>query len=153
MNWTVTAPAFFFENISSPWLAADLANGRYRLAMPADRDLQMIGVAAIGAFNAVVIDRRGDSHGERIEIASDELTGAQTADAPAAAIGRTITFEEQPIEEVRAGFGEDMALMYRWFNEVGYDVDVANLKARFPSVSWESFADWSVGAFAAPGAA
>ena len=44
LNWTVTAPAFFFENISSPWLAADLANGRYRQAMPADRDLQMIGV-------------------------------------------------------------------------------------------------------------
>ena len=36
LNWTVSAPVFFFENISSPWLAADLENGQYRQAMPAE---------------------------------------------------------------------------------------------------------------------
>ena len=40
---------------------------------------------------------------------------------------RRVTFDEQPIEEVRATFGEDMALMYEWFNEVGYDVDIDDL--------------------------
>ena len=153
LNWTVTAPVFFFENISSPWLAADLASGRYRQAMPTDRDLQMIGLAAIGAFNAVVIDGREDFYGERIDIASDELSGAQTAAVLSDATGRTVTFDEQPIEEVRAAFGEDMALMYEWFNEVGFDVDIDDLEARFPSVRWESFADWSVGTFATEGAA
>ncbi len=153
LNWTVTAPVFFFENISSPWLAADLASGRYRQAMPADRALEMIGVAAIGAFNALVIDGREDFYGQRIDIASDELTGAQTAAALSEAVGRTITFGEQPIEEVRAGFGEDMALMYEWFNDVGYEVDIEDLEARFPNVAWQSFADWSVGAFATVGAA
>ena len=148
LNWTVTAPVFFFENISSPWLAADLADGRYRQAMPTDRDLQMIGLAAIGAFNAAVIDGREGFYGQRIDIASDELTGPQTATALSEALGRTVTFDEQPIEEVQAGFGEDMALMYEWFTEVGYDVDLDDLRARFPSVGWESFADWSVGAFA-----
>ena len=146
LDWTVTAPVFFYENISSPWLAADLADGRYRQAMPTDRDLQMIGLAAIGALNAVVIDGREDFFGKRIDIASDERTGAQTAAALSGAMGRTITFAEQPIEEVRAGFGEDMALMYEWFTEVGYDVDLDDLASRFPSVDWESFADWAVGA-------
>ncbi len=153
LNWTVTAPVFFFGNISSPWLAADLANGRYRQAMPTDRDLQMIGVAAIGAFNAVVIDGREDFYGERIDIASDELSGAQTAVALSEATGRTVTFDEQPIEEVRVAFGEDMALMYEWFNDVGFDVDIDDLGGRFPSVDWESFSDWSFGTFATDGAA
>ena len=148
LDWTVTAPVFFFENISSPWLAADLTDGRYRQAMPTDRDLQMIGLATIGAFNAAVIDGREGFYGQRIDIASDELTGAQIATALSKALGRTVTFEVQPIEEVRAGFGEDMALMYEWFTEVGYEVDLDDLRARFPSVGWESFADWSVGAFA-----
>ncbi len=64
----------------------------------------------------------------------------------------TVTFDEQPIEEVRAAFGEDMALMYEWFNDVGYDVDIDALEARFPSVGWESFSDWSLGALASEGA-
>ena len=153
LNWTVSAPVFFFENISSPWLATDLENGQYRQAMPADRELQMIGVATIGSFNAAVIDGREEFYGQRIDIASDELTGAQTAAALSKAVGRTITFGEQPIEEVRASFGEDMALMYEWFNEVGYDVDIEDLEARFPRVGWKSFAEWSVGAFTNAGAA
>ena len=148
LDWTVAAPVFFYENISSPWLAEDLARGRYRQAMPVDRDLQMIGLASIGAFNATVIDGREDFYGQRIDIASDELSGADTAAALSAATGHTVTFDEQPIDEVRADFGEDMALMYEWFNQVGYDVDLARLRARFPSVGWASFADWSVGAFA-----
>jgi uncharacterized protein YbjT (DUF2867 family) len=152
LDWTVTAPVFFYENISSPWLAEDLARGRYRLAMPVDRELQMIGLASIGAFNAIVIDGREAFYGQRIDIASDELSGADTAAALSVATGHTVTFDEQPIDEVRASFGEDMALMYEWFDEVGYEVDLVRLHARFPSVGWEPFTDWSIGAFSPVGA-
>ena len=41
---------------------------------------------------------------------------------------------------------------YEWFNEVGYDVDLVRLHARFPSVGWASFSDWCVGALAPMGA-
>ena len=43
--------------------------------------------------------------------------------------------------------------MYQWFEEVGYDVDLDALHARFPAVGWQSLADWSVEAFATLGAA
>lgn len=147
LNWTVTAPVFFNENISSPWLAADLGKGQYRQAMPAQRVLQMIDVATIGAFNAHVIDGGETFFGARIDIATDELSGVQTAAVLTEAMGKPISFVQQPIEEVRAG-SEDMALMYEWFTAVGYDVDIEALHGQYPGVGWRSFSDWSAEAFA-----
>ena len=38
---------------------------------------------------------------------------------------------------------EDAALMFEWFDRVGYDVDIAVLRRDFPEVRWHSFADWA----------
>ena len=33
--------------------------------------------------------------------------------------------------------------MFEWFDRIGYDVDIAALRAAFPEVGWQSFADWA----------
>ena len=38
---------------------------------------------------------------------------------------------------------EDAALMFEWFDRVGYDADIAALRRDFSEVRWHSFADWA----------
>jgi uncharacterized protein YbjT (DUF2867 family) len=148
LNWTITAPVFFSDNVSAPWMSEGLANGFYGQAMPGDRDLQVIDVATIGAINARVLDGGEAFYGERIDMATDELTGEEAASALSHAFGHTVTFNQQPIEGVREAFGEDMALMYQWFDDVGYSADIDALKVRFPDVVWRSFSEWAGDTFA-----
>ncbi len=46
------------------------------------------------------------------------------------------------MDEVRA-MGEDVALMYQWFNRVGYSADIVGLRRDYPDVGWMSFEDWA----------
>jgi hypothetical protein len=36
-----------------------------------------------------------------------------------------------------------MALMFEWFDRVGYDVDRAALRREFPKLRWRSVKDWA----------
>ena len=142
LPWTITAPAFFFDNVLFPWNAADLATGRFRQALKATIPLKQISVRDIGRFNALVIEHPDRFVGRRINIAGDELTGPDMAAALSTATGRSIAYQEQPLEEVRSQF-PDMATMYEWFEHRGFSADVAALRAEFPEVEWLTFAEWA----------
>jgi uncharacterized protein YbjT (DUF2867 family) len=58
------------------------------------------------------------------------------------AIGRPINYQEIPIAAARQQ-SEDAALMFEWFDRVGYDADIAALRRDFSEVRWHSFADWA----------
>ena len=70
------------------------------------------------------------------------MTGHEGAIALSKAIGRSIEYVEQPIAEVRAQ-SEDLALMYEWFDRVGYSADIGALRRDYPEVGWTSFEDWA----------
>lgn len=142
LNWTVTAPAFFYDNVLFPWNAVEIGGGSLRQALPPTRSLQMISVRDIGRFNAEAIEGRDAFFGKRIEIASDEMTGPDMAGALGAAIDIEVTYVEQSLEEVASQF-EDMATMYKWFDDAAFDVDVTALKAAYPAVEWIGFGDWA----------
>lgn len=142
LSATVTAPVYFSDNTIQGWNVASLREGKFRQAMPADRKLQVVSVRDIGRFNAAVIARGPSLAGRRINYAGDELTSTQMAAAIAKHSGRDIAFEGQPIAQVRA-MSEDLALMFEWFDRVGYSVNLPALHAEFPEVEWMSFADWA----------
>jgi hypothetical protein len=57
------------------------------------------------------------------------------------AIGRPINYQEIPIAAARRQ-SEEVALMFEWFDRVGYDADIAALRRDFSEVRWHGFADW-----------
>ena len=139
---TITAPVYFIENVLFPWNMQDLKAGRFRQALPADRKLQLVSLRDIGRFNAAVIERGPQLAGRRFNYAGDELTPNEMTAVLAEATGRELEFEEQPMDEVRA-MAEDFALMYEWFDRVGYSADIAGLRRDYPEVGWMSFEDWA----------
>lgn len=35
-----------------------------------------------------------------------------------------------------------MGAMFEWFEQTGYDVNIAQLRERFPDVDWQNYAAW-----------
>jgi len=112
------------------------------MSLPSDLALQPVAVADIGAFGAIVVDRKDDFVGRRVEIASDVLTSAESAAALSQLLGRPVEHFEVPMEQIRA-FSEDFAIMYEWFIRTGYSVDIDGLRTAYPEVGWHRFADWA----------
>ncbi|MEU1009441.1 NmrA/HSCARG family protein [Streptomyces sp. NPDC005890] len=144
LPWTVIAPAAFMDNYASGWTLDGLRTGVFAWPMPADRPLTLIPAADIGGFAALVLGRRDDFAGHRIDIASDALTPAQIAAALTTALGRPVTHQEVPLAQVRT-HSADLAAMFAYFTDAGLDVDVAGLRRAHPEVGWHTFADWAHG--------
>ena len=140
--FTIVAPVFFMENFLADWMAPAIAKGSLALALPATRRLQMIAVADIAQFTALVIERRDPFLGERIDIASDELTGVRAAATIGEVSGRRVDYVALSLDTVRQ-YSDDQARMLEWFDRVGYDADILGLRSQYPEVAWHRFSDWA----------
>ena len=140
--YTIIAPVFFMDNLTSPWFAPGIADGTLAMAMTGTTPLQQIAVADIGAFAAAVFERREAVFGRRFDIAGDELTGDHAASILVAVTGRQVAYAGFPPEAMREQ-SQDMALMYEWFESTGYAADIDGLRREFPEVAWHRFADWA----------
>jgi uncharacterized protein YbjT (DUF2867 family) len=136
---TIVAPTYFYENIGDLAQIADA--GELALALPADRPLQQIGLADLGAIVTAVVARRDELLGARLEVAADDPSPAAMVAAIGAASGRRVGYRQLPVSEVAAR-NADIAAMYRFLGEVGYRADIAALRDRFPEVSLTTFHGW-----------
>ncbi len=139
---TIVAPVFFMDNFTSEWMLSGILSGTLSAALPGPVALQQIAVDDIGKFVASIIERRESVFGQRFDIAGDELTGDAVAEALSAAMGRNINYTSFPPDVLRES-NEDFAIMYEWFDRVGYSVDIPGLRSAFPEVGWLDFAAWS----------
>jgi uncharacterized protein YbjT (DUF2867 family) len=142
--YTISAPVFFMENVLAPWALPALRQGRLARALPAERKLQQIAVSDIGAFVAVLVERRESVFGRRFDIAGDELNGEEEAAILSRISGRQIRYEGLPAAALRAQ-SEELALMFEWFDRVGYAADIEELRSEFPEVLWHRFMEWARG--------
>ena len=129
--WTVVAPSYFFENVSSA-----IGEGTLPLPLPDDKPLHQVALRNLGALVAAILDRRDEHLFQRVEVAGDAPTPTEMAQA----LG--MTFVRVPIAEIQAR-SPDLAAMYTFLSGRGYEIDVPALRGRYPEVGWLSFADWA----------
>lgn len=141
LNHSIIAPAYFYENFFSPFVLPGLKNGFFAQALSASKKLQSISVETIGNFAAYIFEHPDTFNGKRINIASDELNGTEYSQLLTRKSGKTIQYQEIPLAEIRKN-SEDMAKMYEWFENVGYSVNINDLKLQYPQVNWITFNDW-----------
>jgi len=142
ISYTIVAPVFFMENLVGPWMVDSLKEGALKIAWPGDRLLQQIAVEDIAKFVALVIDRRETMFGERYNIAGDELTCENCAEILSRVMGESITCEGLDPQYLREE-SEDMASMFKWFDKVGFTVDIPRLKKDYPEIGFQSFETWA----------
>lgn len=139
---TFVAPVYFMENIYMPDSLAALRDGRLVIPMAPDTALQQIAVVDVARFVALALENHDLVVGRRIEIAGDELTGHEAAAALGETLGREVEYVPVPLEAVRAQ-SEGLAMMFRWFGDVGFSVDIDALRRDFPDVGWRDFRSWA----------
>ncbi|UCC71536.1 MAG: NmrA/HSCARG family protein [Gemmatimonadota bacterium] len=140
---TVLRPAFFMENWLSPWFKPAIDEGNLAIGIKPDTKLQMIAVADIGRYGKLAFEQSEKLSGQAIDIAGDALTMPQAAEIVGRASGKTVSFVQVPIEQVRE-FSADFAAMLEWFDNVGYEADIEGNAKRY-GIEPTSFEAWAKG--------
>ena len=136
---TVLAPVYFMENAFNPWTLAALSAGRFPLPLPPDRPLQQVAITDIVSLGVLALEQPDRFAGERIELASDELTGREAATALSRATAQPFEFEQLP----RDALASPLRILFDWLEHVGTGVDIAALRSAYPEIGWHSFEDWA----------
>jgi len=139
-SYAIIRPVFFMENMVSPWF---LNNDTIYTALSPTTTLQMIAVKDIGQYGALAFIDAARFRNRALDIAGDAVTMPEAAQTLSAAMGRTISFVQIPISEVRKN-SEDFALMLEWFEKVGYSADIAANTKEF-GIAPTTFAAWAAG--------
>ena len=136
---SVIRPVYLFENFAG-WSLQPGDHG-YTMAMPLSPDRTLQGLAAddIGAFVALGFADPEAWIGHEIELAGDERTLLQYAEAIAARIGVPVHYEQMPWDALK-GQNEDLYRMYRFFEDEGYQADIEALRRLYPGL--HDFDSW-----------
>jgi uncharacterized protein YbjT (DUF2867 family) len=147
LHATFLRPVFFMENLTGFGVNVEEGEVVVRLPLPDGISLQMVAARDIGKAAAAILKGGTVVEGKSIEIAGDELTGAQIATAIGARLALPSRYEAIPLAAV-ASYG-DTADLFRWFSETpAYQADFAATKVLVPDLldlpSWLTFSEFSL---------
>ncbi|GAA3870832.1 NmrA/HSCARG family protein [Saccharothrix violaceirubra] len=138
---TVIGPAAFIQDKFDDWTLQGLREGYVGIPMPGDVPLFLIDVKDIAQVAVLALEQPARFAGKRIDLAGETLTPEQMAAVLTEALGRPIRHHRTPIAEVER-FSTDVATMFRYFSEVGLEVDIPALRTTLPEVTWHRYADF-----------
>ena len=81
--------------------------------------------------------------GERIEVASEDISGNDIAKILSEVLGRTIPYVQLSLDQVRQTAGSEIAAMYDKFENNPYKINIPALHKRFPEIKWHTFREWA----------
>jgi len=138
LQFSILRPVFFMEN----WLGMRDTIEKGTLALPLSEDtrLQMIAVDDIAVFVTMAFEHPGRWQGRAVDLAGDELSMAGLAEIFGRLAGRNVQYVQIPWDQFEATAGPGVTTMYRWFQDVGYSVDIAALRQEHPNLM--SFQRW-----------
>ena len=132
LNWSIVRPVEFMDNWNGS--VEEFLEGRFVDPRSPDSSHQWIASADIGFFVAEAFDNPGQWVGLTQEIAGDQLTVGQLANLLSDVFGAKITHEQLAWERFEADAGDEMTVMYRWFENEGYSVNIEELRGRYPGL-------------------
>lgn len=129
LSYTILRPVFFYNYSSMRPL---IENGALPQPLSPDTKVQQLCEEDYGKMVAEVFERPTDFLNREIEVASVDMTMPEIAAAFSRVLGKEVKYQQLPFEAFEQQAGEEMTIMYRWFEAVGYGADWAELKKDFP---------------------
>ena len=129
---TVLRPVFFMQNWEM--MREPILGGTLPQPLDPEKPFQQVAVEDIGAFAAMAFEHPDEWIGREVEIAGDERTMPEIAEAFGRVVGREVGYYQVPWDQFEEQMGGEYAVMYRWFNEVGYEADVEALRREHPGL-------------------
>jgi uncharacterized protein YbjT (DUF2867 family) len=144
LPYTIMRPVFFFYNYNG--MRSTIEQGTLAQPLSPETKLQQLSEEDYGAMVANVFERPEDFINREIEVASVEMTMPEIAIAFSRVLGKPVNYQQIPFEAFEQQVGEELTIMYRWFENVGYTADFAQLKRDFSApTDFESYLhdrDW-----------
>jgi uncharacterized protein YbjT (DUF2867 family) len=134
----ILAPVYFMENLFNPWNLPALRAGTLPSPMPVGTTLQQVALADLASFAALTIERPEEFSGRRVPLASDELSGEQSAAAIERVTGRPRRAEPLAPDGLPPG----LQALFAWLQTAGHHVDIASLRTLYPEVGWRRYDEW-----------
>jgi uncharacterized protein YbjT (DUF2867 family) len=136
--YTVLRPVFFMQNWE--FMGEPILGGTLPQPLDPDKPFQMVDANDIGVFATMAFENPGEWIGREVDLAGDEMTMPQIADTFSRVIGRQVDYFPVPWDQFEEQMGEEYTVMYRWFDEHGYEADIAALKEKHPGlVAFEQY--------------
>jgi uncharacterized protein YbjT (DUF2867 family) len=129
---TILRPVWFMENWEGPYLRPGILAGTLAFPLDPDVNFQQIDTEDVGRVAARAFSDPDRWVGRAIDLAGDERTIAEVAEAFGRVIGRPVAYQQLSWEDYRKAAGDEYHKMFRWFQDVGYDADVPELRAELP---------------------
>ena len=138
VRYAILRPTFFMENWM--WQREQIETGTLALPLSPATRIPMIAVDDIGAFAALAFERPGHWQGRAVEIAGDELSMQEIAEAFTLITGHDVRYQQVPWDLFEQKAGPEMTKMYRWFEEHYSPVDTGALRSEHSGLM--GFARW-----------
>jgi uncharacterized protein YbjT (DUF2867 family) len=133
LPYTVLRPVFFMQNWEM--MREQILGGT--LAQPLDpgKPFQHVAVEDVGAFAAIAFEHPDGWIGREVDIAGDEQTMPEIAETFGRIVGREVDYYQVPWDQFEEQMGEEYAVMYRLFDDVGYEADIDALRREYPELT------------------
>ena len=131
--YTIFRPVFFMQNWE--WMRENILGGTLAQPLDPDKPFQHVAVEDVGEFTSIAFERPEEWIGREVDLAGDEQTMPEIAETFGRVIGKEISYYQVPWDQFEEQMGEEGAVMYRWFNEVGYEADIAALRQEYPALT------------------
>ena len=136
--YTVLRQVFFMQNWE--YMREPILGGTLPQPLDPDKPFQMVAVEDIGVFAAMAFENPEGWIGREVDLAGDELTMPEIADTFSRMIGRQVDYFQTPWDQFEEQMGEEYTVMYRWFDEHGYEADIVGLRKEHPGlISFEQY--------------
>jgi len=132
--FTVLRPVFFMQNWETYWRDS-IIDGTVTLPLDLDTKLQQVCVDDIGAFAAMAFERPDKWLGCEVDLAGDELTMLEVAQTFSRVMGRPVRYVPMPWDQFRQASGKEMTIMFKWFNDAGYEADITAIRQDYPNLT------------------
>jgi uncharacterized protein YbjT (DUF2867 family) len=133
LPYTILRPVFFMQNWEG--MRDNILGGTLAQPLDPDKAFQQVAVEDVGAFAAMAFEHPEEWIGREVDLAGDEQTMPEIAETFGRVVGKEIGYYQVPWDQFEGQMGEEYAVMYRWFNDVGYEADITALRQKYPELT------------------
>jgi uncharacterized protein YbjT (DUF2867 family) len=129
LPYTILRPVFFMQNWEM--MREMILGGTLAQPLDPDKPFQQVAVEDVGAFATRAFENPDRWIGREVDLAGDEQSMTEIADTFGRVMGREVSYYQVPWDQFEEQMGEEVTVNYRWFNDVGYEADIAALQQEY----------------------
>jgi len=142
MSWTVLRPVAFFDNLTPDFFGKVFTASMLLRLGEARKKLQMIATSDVGFFaaQAFINADAAEFKNTSIALAGDELNLKEMRMVFEQKTGKKLPVTYVFVARIINWMSKELGYMFKWFEDVGFGVDIASLKKRNPDM--KDFGTW-----------